>query len=76
MTGEINLQHKITKIGGLDTKIIGGINAGVKHFIFPKSNVNDHTLFIEKYKGSSILNGIKFTPVETIQEILDIVIID
>ena len=76
MTGEINLQHKITKIGGLDTKIIGGINAGVKHFIFPKSNVNDHNLFIEKYKGSSILNGIKFTPVETIQEILDIVIID
>ena len=76
MTGEINLQHKITKIGGLDTKIIGGINAGVKHFIFPQSNVNDYNLFIEKYKDSTILNGIKFTPVETIQEILDIVIID
>ena len=36
--GEINLQGDVTQIGGLDLKILGGIRAGVKTFIFPKSN--------------------------------------
>ena len=38
ITGEINLQGKVTAIGGLDLKILGGIAAGVTEFIFPKDN--------------------------------------
>ena len=38
ITGEITLQGKVTAIGGLTLKILGGIRAGVKEFIFPKQN--------------------------------------
>ena len=35
MTGEINLQGDVTAIGGLETKIIGGIKSGIKTFLYP-----------------------------------------
>ena len=38
MTGEICLQGKVTPIGGLDLKILGGIESGVTKFIYPKDN--------------------------------------
>ena len=41
ITGEINLQGIVTAIGGLDLKIIGGIKAGIKTFIYPKDNEQD-----------------------------------
>ena len=65
ITGEININGKITAIGGLDLKFIGGIKAGVKHFFFPKSNIKNYNNFIKKNK----YNNIKFTPVSNIQEI-------
>ena len=75
LTGEINLQGNITEIGGLDLKIIGGIEAGVKHFIYPESNHKDFLKFQKKYEASNILDGISFNKVETIEEVLDLIIV-
>ena len=73
ITGEISLDGNVTEIGGLDLKFIGGIKAGVKDFIFPNENLKDYTAFIDKYKGSDILDGIHFYPVDTIDDVLKLV---
>ena len=70
ITGEICLQGNVTAIGGLDLKILGGLMAGIKTFIYPKENNKDFVLFMEKYKDKSILDGIKFIEVEHINEVL------
>ena len=72
ITGEINLQGNVTEIGGLQLKILGGIRAGVKHFIYPKSNVKDYNKFLEKYPTVDISN-ISFYPVSNIKEVLKLV---
>lgn len=72
ITGEINLQGKITAIGGLELKIIGGIKAGVKRFYFPKENLEDYEKIMKKYKDEmSIFDGIHFKPVEDLKNIID-----
>ena len=73
ITGEMSLQGRVTAIGGLDLKILGGIRAGVKTFIFPSENSKDFNKFIEKYKDKSYLAGIQFKQVDTIYEVFDIV---
>ncbi|RPG17256.1 MAG: AAA family ATPase [Pelagibacteraceae bacterium TMED124] len=73
ITGEINLQGRVTEIGGLDLKILGGIRAGIDTFIYPKSNSDDFNKFMEEQKDKSIFENISFINVETIQEVLDIV---
>ena len=75
MTGEITLQGKITAIGGLDLKIIGGIRAGIKRFIYPHENTKEFDEFMEKYEKNPIIEGIVFTPVNDINEVLEIVLI-
>lgn len=74
MTGEIDLRGKITAIGGLENKLIGGIAAGVKTFLFPRANVHDYDAFLEKYRNNDILliSGIQYIPVDTISEVLEI----
>lgn len=64
MTGEINLQGKITEIGGLEQKILGGIRAGVSKFLYPLANQSDFDKFMEKYR----ITGIEFVPVSDISE--------
>jgi ATP-dependent Lon protease len=76
ITGEISLDGKITEIGGLDLKIIGGIKAGVKIFIYPKENEKDYHNFIEKYKEKKLLEGITFYPVSNIKEVFELVFTD
>ena len=76
ITGEMCLQGKVTAIGGLDLKILGGIRAGVKTFIFPKENDKDFNDFMEKYEKNDIVKDIEFIQVETIHEVLKLVIID
>tara|TARA_Y100000389_G_scaffold197482_1_gene232164 strand:+ start:6 stop:1583 length:1578 start_codon:yes stop_codon:yes gene_type:complete len=73
ITGEICLQGKITAIGGLHLKILGGIRAGVKEFIFPKENMDDYEEFMKKQHHRDIAKDITFTPLETIQEVFTIV---
>ena len=75
ITGEINLQGNVTAIGGLDLKIIGGINNGVKTFLYPKDNQKDFDKFMEKYKENSIIDGITFYSIESIEEALKISLI-
>jgi ATP-dependent Lon protease len=72
MTGEISLDGSITQIGGLDLKILGGIKAGVKEFIYPEENEKDFTNFIEKYKDDELLKDIKFKKVNHIEGVFNL----
>ena len=73
ITGEITLDGKVTEIGGLDLKFLGGIKAGVTEFIFPKENMKDYDSFMEKYGEDELTNGIKFHSVNTIEEVFELV---
>ena len=76
ITGEINLQGKVSAIGGLELKILGGIKAGVKTFIYPEENQKDYKKFVEKYQDKDIYdNSISFIPVNNIKEVLEIVFV-
>lgn len=68
VTGEICLSGRVTAIGGLEEKVIGGIKAGVKHFLFPKENQKDYEKIVKTYGQKKILEGIVFTAIETIGE--------
>ena len=70
ITGEINMQGQVTAIGGLDLKILGGMKAGVKMFLFPEENNTDFLKFKEKYDKDNFLNGIDFHPISSIEEAL------
>ena len=74
ITGEINLQGMVTEIGGLELKILGGIRAGVKTFIYPESNKKDFDKFVEKYPSIDLSN-ITFHHVSNIEEVLKLVFI-
>jgi ATP-dependent Lon protease len=73
ITGEICLNGNVTEIGGLDLKILGAIKAGVKEILFPAENIKDYNNFMDKYKDTPLLEGIKFHPVNTIQEVFELV---
>jgi ATP-dependent Lon protease len=68
LTGEINLQGEITAIGGLDLKIIGGIDAGIKTFLYPTKNGREYIDFMKKYKDSPILEGVTFKEISKIKD--------
>jgi len=76
ITGEINLQNNVTIIGGLDLKFLGGINAGIKTFLFPAENLFDYNLFMEKYENDKIIDGIVFKEVSKVEEALKEFLID
>lgn len=63
ITGEINLQGKITEIGGLEQKILGGIRAGVKKFLYPSSNSREFEKITQK------IENIEFVAVSEIEEV-------
>jgi len=75
ITGEICLQGRVTAIGGLELKILGGIRAGVKTFIYPNENKQDYLSFMEKYEKNEIVKGIKFMEVERIDEVISLVFV-
>jgi ATP-dependent Lon protease len=75
ITGEMCLQGKVTAIGGLDLKILGGIRAGVKNFIYPKENDKEFLDFWKKYKDKEVVKGIKFHEVEHIEEVVKLIFI-
>jgi len=73
MTGETNLRGRITAIGGLDTKILGSMRAGVKKVLYPKENQEDFDDFLEKYKNVINLDEMSFHAVDTIHEAMELV---
>lgn len=75
ITGEISLQGNVTEIGGLDLKILGGIQGGVKSFIFPEKNKKEFNEFMEKYKNKDIIKNINFYPVNTFDEVLKLILV-
>ena len=75
ITGEITLQGQVTQIGGLKLKILGGIKAGVKEFIYPKENQKDFDKFWKVYGEKSIVKNIKFNAVNTIHDVFKLVFV-
>ena len=73
--GEINLQGSITAIGGLEIKILGGIRAGVKEFIYPYENKKSFNEFIEKYTDTEYIQDVRFHMVKNIEEVLKLVFV-
>ena len=71
MTGEMSLDGRVTEIGGLDLKILGGAKAGVKHFIYPLENQLDFDKFMEKYGENELLSGITFRSASHISEVFE-----
>lgn len=76
ITGEIDLRGKVTAIGGLNLKILGGIRAGVTTFLFPEENIKDFELFKEEHNDKSIFEKYKYIPVNNIDSVLKIVFED
>ena len=74
MTGEIDLNGSAHMIGGLDMKIDGGKNAGVKTILCPKENSEDIAV-ISKTKGE-ILENIDIIQVKDIWDILDLCLVE
>jgi ATP-dependent Lon protease len=75
ITGEISLQGDVMKIGGLDSKLFGGIKCGVTEFIFPKDNEPDFKRFLKKYEDQSFIETTKFHSVEHVDEVLKIILV-
>ena len=71
ITGEINLTGKITAIGGLQYKILGGLEGGVNTFMYPKENQRDFDEVVEKFPY--ILNKATFVAVDNITEVFEII---
>ena len=70
LTGEIDLKGNITKIGGLDLKIEGGKQAGLKLILAPTENIPDYDVI--KHENPQILDNIQIKFVSNIKEILEI----
>ncbi|MCX7903610.1 MAG: Lon family ATP-dependent protease [Caloramator sp.] len=64
ITGEISLLGEIKPVGGVNEKIHGAIQAGMKKVIIPKENLD------EVYKDYDI----EIIPVSTIDEVLDVIL--
>lgn len=74
ITGEINLHGHITKIGGLQAKIIGGYSAGLKKILIPKDNLEDYNK-IKKKKLLTEMKDLKIVLVSHIKETFEHVFI-
>ena len=75
ITGEIDLNGNVTVIGGLELKILGGIDAGVNEFIYPDKNQDDFKKIIKKYEDKPIFDKIKFHNVCHIDDVLKIILV-
>lgn len=65
MTGEITIMGKVLPVGGIHQKVRAAYDAGVKEVLLPVHNLKE-----AKGLPSYILESIKLTPVETIEDVL------
>ncbi|HNS33110.1 MAG TPA: endopeptidase La [bacterium] len=70
MTGEITLQGKVLKIGGLKSKILAAHRSGIKKIIIPAENEKDLREVPKKVKDE-----LDITPVKNISEVIELAII-
>ena len=71
MTGEISLRGRILPIGGLKEKSVAAHRAHIKEILIPKENERD----IDDIPDS-VKNNLKITPVDTVDEVLKIALLD
>ena len=69
ITGEMNLQGRVTKIGGLKEKIAGAKRAGVKKVFYPLENEDDMKRIREK--NGDILEGLELVSLETFSDLVE-----
>jgi len=65
MTGEITIMGKVLPVGGIQQKVRAAYDAGVKEVLLPADNLKE-----AEGLPSYVLDGIKLTPVTTIEEVL------
>jgi ATP-dependent Lon protease len=71
MTGEITLRGKVLPVGGIKEKILAAKRAGIKEIILSEVNKKD----LEEIK-SVYIKGLKFHYVDTIEQVLEIALLD
>lgn len=71
MTGEITLRGKVLPIGGLKEKSLAAYREGIYTVIMPKANERDLDEVAPEVKAK-----MKFIPVETIDEVLKVALVD
>lgn len=64
MTGEIDLNGKIHKIGGLESKLNGAKRAGVKKVYIPQDNEDDLNIILKKIDDESYFKDLEIVKVE------------
>jgi len=70
MTGEITIMGKVLGVGGIPQKIRAAYENGVKEIIIPYENMEE-----AKTLPSYILNALKLTPVNSIDQVLEIALL-
>ena len=65
MTGEITIMGKVLPVGGIHQKVRAAYDAGVKEVLLPADNLRE-----AEGLPSYILEAVKLTPVNTIEEVL------
>ena len=68
MTGSLSVRGEVLPIGGVTAKVEAAIEAGIKNVVVPKTNLKD--IIIDNDK----VNKIKIIPVETITDVLKVVL--
>ena len=68
MTGSLSVRGEVLPIGGVTAKVEAAIEAGIKNVVVPKTNLKD--IIIDKDK----VNKINIIPVETIVDVLKVVL--
>jgi ATP-dependent Lon protease len=71
MTGEITIMGKVLGVGGIQQKIRAAYDAGVKEVLLPEPNFKE-----AQELPSTILDALKLTPVQTIDEVLRHALVD
>lgn len=69
MTGEVDMLGNVLPIGGLDAKITGSAQAGIREIMVPRRNAKD--LLRIQERTPEICAGVVIHLVDTIQEVLD-----
>ena len=65
MTGEITIMGKVLAVGGIQQKIRSAYDAGVKEILLPADSLKE-----AQELPSYILDAIKLTPVQSVDEVL------
>ncbi len=71
MTGEVTLRGRVLPIGGLKEKLLAALRGGIKTVLIPKDNEKDLVEIPDK-----ITDGLEIIPVEHVDEVLSIALID